>query len=88
MKGGAVGVRRAACVAKYARRAGTRRKRGVSGLRIENWTDRSEELGELRVKEREDSMELGTLDADSQDRERDPLAWSCRCCLEAKRAKP
>lgn len=44
MKGGAVGVRRTACVAKYARRAGTRRKRGVVGLRIENWTERTDEF--------------------------------------------
>lgn len=65
MKGGAVGVRRAACVAKYARRAGARRKRGVEGLRIENCTENTGELGELRVKEREDSMswEHSTLTA-------------------------
>lgn len=65
MKGGAVGVRRVACVAKYARRADMQRTRGGVGLRLENWAERTEELGELRVKEREFSTgwEHSTLTA-------------------------
>lgn len=52
MKGGAVGVRRTVCVAKYARKAGTRWKERAVGLRLESWTEKNDELGKLRVEER------------------------------------